>query len=202
MTGIAVIITCHDLGRMVKEALASVREQTLPAAEVVIIDDGSSDVYTQQVLGRLKQFGTALIRTPNRGVAAARKLGVRITSSSYIVLLDADDLLEPTYLEKAAQILDTRQDLDFVTCAVQAFEGASYTWCPPPCTLVETLTRGGPHISTMFGRGLWERVGGFDDKLPGYEDTDFWIGALKEGCRGEVLEEPLLRYRVRSSSRY
>jgi peptidoglycan/xylan/chitin deacetylase (PgdA/CDA1 family)/glycosyltransferase involved in cell wall biosynthesis len=202
MTGIAVIIPCYNLGRTVEETVTSVSAQTHPAAEVVVLDDGSDDVYTQQVLGRLQARGTAVVRTPNRGVAAARNLGIDLTSSPYIVLLDADDLLGSTYLEKAARILDTRQDVEFVTCGIQAFEGASYTWYPPPCTLVDTLTRGGPHISTMFRRRVWEKVGGFDESLLGYEDTDFWISALETGSHGEIIKEPLLLYRVRNGSRY
>jgi peptidoglycan/xylan/chitin deacetylase (PgdA/CDA1 family)/SAM-dependent methyltransferase len=179
-----------------------VHRQTYPASEVLIVDDGSTDPYTRQVLHRLKNAGTCVVPTPNRGVAAARNSGIRLTSSPYIVLLDADDLLEAIYLEKAAHLLDERSDLDLVTCAIQAFEGASYTWTPPPCTLVDTLTRGGPHISTMFRRTLWETLGGFDEGLPGYEDTDFWLSALETGGRGTVLDEPLLRYRVRRNSRY
>ena len=99
-------------------------------------------------MAQLKSSVTCVIQTKNRGVAAARNLGIRPTSSPYIVLLDADDILEPNYFEKATRILDKHQDLDFVTCAIKAFEGASYTWSPPPCTLVDTLNRGGPHIST------------------------------------------------------
>ena len=45
-------------------------------------------------------------------------------------------------------------------------------------------------------------LGGFDDQLPGYEDTEFWLSALEKGCKGEVIDEPLLRYRVRRGSRY
>jgi peptidoglycan/xylan/chitin deacetylase (PgdA/CDA1 family)/GT2 family glycosyltransferase/SAM-dependent methyltransferase len=202
MTGIAVVIPCYNLGRTVEEAVESVEQQARPAAELVIVDDGSDDVYTRQILARLERRGISLTRTPNRGVAAARNLGVALTSAPYLVLLDADDALEPAYLERLGGVLDARADLDFVTCAIQAFGDAEYTWSPPPCTWVDTLVKGGPHISTMFRRALWERVGEFDERLPGYEDTDFWLSAIEAGSQGVVLDEPLLRYRVRSGSRY
>lgn len=197
----AVIIPCYNLGETVTDALNSVHHQTIRPAEIVIIDDGSDDIYTRQVLSRLQNHGTCVLRTQNRGVAAARNLGIRLTSSPYIVLLDADDRIEPTYLERASRILDEKPGLDFVTCSVQAFEGASYTWTPP-LTLMDTIARGGPHISTMFRRRVWESVGGFDESLSGYEDMDFWISALENGSHGELIEEPLLHYRIRSRSRY
>jgi peptidoglycan/xylan/chitin deacetylase (PgdA/CDA1 family)/GT2 family glycosyltransferase/SAM-dependent methyltransferase len=202
LNGIAVVVPCYDLGRTLPETLESVRAQTRPAAEVVVVDDGSEDVYTRQVLARLSRSRTCVVRTENRGVAAARNLGVGLTSSPYVVLLDADDVLEPTYLERAAQLLDERPGVGFVTCAMRAFGDADYVWIPPPCTWLQTLVRGGPHVSTMFRRALWEAVGGFDEGLAGYEDTDFWLSAIAHGFGGEVLSDPLLRYRVRASSRY
>ncbi|MCI5148406.1 MAG: glycosyltransferase family 2 protein, partial [Candidatus Electrothrix sp. MAN1_4] len=201
MTSISVVIPCYNQGRTIRETLDSVHQQTVPPAEVVIIDDGSEDMYTRQVLAEISASGTGVIRTENRGVAAARNLGIRVTTSPYIVLLDGDDALEPQYLTKASGLLNEQSDVDFVTCGLQAFEGADYTWTPP-CTLEETIARGGPHISTMFRRSVWHNAGGFDEELPGYEDMDFWISALRQGCKGTVLDEPLLRYRVRSNSRY
>ena len=55
---ISVVITCHDLGRTLGEALESAQRQTRPAAEIVVVDDGSRDVYTRQVLARLEREGT------------------------------------------------------------------------------------------------------------------------------------------------
>jgi peptidoglycan/xylan/chitin deacetylase (PgdA/CDA1 family)/SAM-dependent methyltransferase len=202
MTGTAVVAVCCNLGRYIADALDSVRMQTRPATEIVIVDDGSDDRYTQQVLSTLRKDGTFVVRTENRGVAAARNLGVGLTSSPYVVLLDADDALAPTFVERLGGVLDVREDLDFVTCGLQAFGDADYLWTAPPCTVVSTLTRGGPHVSTMFRRRVWDLVGGFDGDLPGYEDTDFWLRALECGCRGDVIPEPLLRYRVRAGSRY
>jgi peptidoglycan/xylan/chitin deacetylase (PgdA/CDA1 family)/glycosyltransferase involved in cell wall biosynthesis len=202
MTAIAVVIPCRNLGRYVPEALNSVREQTRLASEIVVIDDGSDDVYTRQVLNLAKSAGTCVVRTEHRGVGAARNTGIQLTSAPYLVLLDADDVLSPTFLERLGGVLDAHSSLDFVTCGLQAFGDADYTWTPPACTRVQTLARGGPHVSSMFRRRLWNAVGGFDDSLDGYEDTDFWMSAIDRGCLGEVIPEALLLYRVRSDSRY
>lgn len=202
MSAIAVVVTCHDLGRTVEEAVASLLAQTRPAAEVVVVDDGSTDAHTRRVLDSLRHPGVRVARTPNRGLAAARNHGVRLTRAPCLVMLNADDALEPAYLEQTAGRLDGDPTLDFVTTALRAFEGARYVWTPPPCTLVDTLARGAPHHASMFRRSVWEKVGGFDEAPPigGCEDLDFWVSAMACGCRGAVIHEPLLRYRVRPDS--
>jgi peptidoglycan/xylan/chitin deacetylase (PgdA/CDA1 family)/SAM-dependent methyltransferase len=201
-TAVAVVVPCFNLGRTLHGALASVEAQTHRPEEVVVVDDGSTDVYTRQVLARLRDSGTRVVSTPNRGPAAARNLGIRLTTSPLIVLLDADDLVEPSYFAKASAVLAAKPDLGFVSCGMAAFGESTYVWNPPPCTFLDTLVRGGVHVSTMFRRAVFHAVGGFDEELPAYEDTDFWLSAIERGFAGEILHEPLLRYRVRRGSRY
>ena len=199
---IAVVVPCYNLGRTVEEAVDSVLMQARPAAEIIVVDDGSSDIATRQVLLRMRRPRTRVVAIRHSGVSAARNHGVGLTRSPYLLLLDADDVLAPNYLEKAGACLDTREELSFVSCAVQAFEGASYIWTPPSLMIIDSLTHGTVHASTMFRRTLWDAVGGFDRELPGYEDMDLWLRALSMGFRGEILDEPLLFYRVREQSRY
>src|SRR5579872_6412205 len=200
---IAAVITCRDLGRTLPEALESVERQIQPAAEVIVIDDGSAELYTQQLLGRLQEQGTRVAQAGGRGASAARNLGARLTSAEYLVWLDADDVLEPSYLAAAAALLDADADLDFVSCAIRAFGEATYTWRPACPTFVEMISNGAwPHASTMIRRRLWETVGGFDETLPLFELLDFWASAFTRGSRGVVIDEPLLNYRVRAGSRY
>ena len=199
---IGVVIACYDLGRTVEEAVDSALAQTRPPAEVVIVDDGSPDVWTRQILSRLNRPRTRVARIPHGGVALARNHGVGLTRSPYVVLLDADDALADTYLERLGARLDAEPALGFVSCAVQAFEGADYVWTPPSTTALGTLTRGSVHVSSMFRRTVWDTVGGFDAELPAYEDLDFWLRAIRLGFPGEILDEALLLYRVRAGSRY
>jgi peptidoglycan/xylan/chitin deacetylase (PgdA/CDA1 family) len=201
----AVVITCFDLGRTLPEAIESVLAQTVPAQELVLVDDGSTDPLTLQVLDWIERHEprVRLIRSEHRGAAAARNTGIGATTAPFVVLLDGDDLFEPTYLEQASKLLHEREDLSFVCCALQAFGRASYRWKPPPYTVAEALGRGAcGHISTVFRRELWEDGPGFDSALPSYEDVDFWLDALRRGLHGVILDDVLLRYRVRQGSRY
>ena len=167
-----------------------------------MVDDGSTELHTRHALAEVHATGVAVIHTSNQGVARARSTGVDATASAYVLLLDADDMLAPAAIERLAGVLDTRSEVDFVTCGMEAFEEAEYIWHPPPCAWPGVLTRGGPHVSTMMRRTVWTGVGGFRADLLAYEDTDFWLEALRQGFRGEVLPDVLLRYRVRSGSRY
>jgi peptidoglycan/xylan/chitin deacetylase (PgdA/CDA1 family)/glycosyltransferase involved in cell wall biosynthesis len=205
MTGqsIAAIITCHNLGRTLREALDSVERQTRPPADIVVVDDRSTDRYTRQMLAALRDEGTHVLHIDGGSASASRNAGARLTEAPYLVWLDADDLLEPRYFELAAGRLDADDSLDFVTCAMQAFGAANYPWRPSPPTFVDAVSTGGvPHASTMTRRRLWESVGGFDESLATFELLDFWASAIERGARGVVLDEPLLRYRIRSSSGY
>jgi peptidoglycan/xylan/chitin deacetylase (PgdA/CDA1 family)/GT2 family glycosyltransferase/SAM-dependent methyltransferase len=199
----AVVITCFELGRTLPDAVDSALGQSSPPQEVVVVDDGSRDPFTRQVIAKLHTNGVRVIASEHRGPAHARNLGVNATTAALVVLLDGDDLFEPTYLERAGQLLADRADLSFVCCALQAFGRASYRWMPPPYAVASAVARGAcGHISTVFRREVWEAVGGFDESLPAYEDVDFWLRALELGFRGEIVDEALVRYRVRVGSRY
>ncbi len=178
------------LGRLLEEAVQSAVRQTRPPAELVVVDDGSSDLLTRQVLARLERSGHQVIRTSNSGVSAARNLGVRATTAPYVVLLDADDTLEPTYLEKAAARLEETPDLAFVSCGMRCFGAADAVWFPPDPHLSDSLTNGVVHVSSMFRRDVWKAVGGFDESFRAHEEIDFWTTVVEQGFRGEILSEP------------
>ena len=200
---IAAVITCRDLGRTLLEALESVERQTRPAAEIVVVDGGSTGLYTRQILSRLERTGTRVVQAGGPGASAARNCGAQLTSSEYLVWLDADDVLETGYFDAAGTRLDAEPDLDFVSCALRAFGAASYVWSPSPPTFVAAVSTGGvPHASTMVRRRLWEKTGGFDESLLTFELFDFWTTAIEHGFRGVVLDQPLLNYRVRPGSGY
>lgn len=201
MNGVAIIIPCFNLGRTVEEAVDSALQQTRPADEIIVVDDGSTDLCTRQVLSQLRRPNTRIVRTPNRGLSRTRNHGIELSSAPYIVLLDADDVLEPEYVEKTAGCLDDNPDVDIVSCALKAFEGASYVWTPN-ADVVGGIVKGSLHASTLFRRRVFETIGGFDPDMPAFEASEFWIRAMERGFTVRILGEPLLRYRVRAESKY
>jgi len=197
----AVVVTCYNLGRTLSAALESVRAQTLAPSEFLVVDDGSDDLFTRQLLARQAALGCRVVTTANRGASAARNTGIARTSSDYVVVLDGDDRLAPEYLATLARHLDDRPETDFVSCGMRSFGEADGCWVPPEPSIVNGIAFGALHVSSMFRRRVWEEVGGFDEELEAYEDLDFWTTALELGFRGEVLPACLLFYRVRPGSR-
>ena len=199
---VAVIVTCFNLGRTLAEALRSVDEQTLRPTELVVVDDGSDDVFTRHALAAEGERGRRILRCNNRGVSAARNIGISVTTAPLLVMLDADDLLDPTYLQKAAQRLADDSSLSFVSSGMESFGLLDGVWYPPEPSLLNCLTGKVVHSSSMFRRNVWEAVGGFDERFKGHEEVEFWTAVSSAGFRGAVLQEPLLKYRVRTGSLY
>src|SRR5690242_9401975 len=97
---VTVVIPCYNMGAFIEETVASVLAQTFRSFEIVIVDDGSRDPETVVKLDQLAARGLTVLRTHNVGVAAARNRGIEVAQGSYILPLDADDLIGPLYLEK------------------------------------------------------------------------------------------------------
>ena len=199
---VAVIVTCFNLGRTLAESLRSVDDQTLRPAELVVVDDGSDDLYTQQALAAEGERGRRILRCNNRGVSAARNTGISVTTAPLLVMLDADDLLDPTYLQKAAERLADDGSLSFVSSGMESFGLLDGVWYQPEPSLLNCLAGRVVHSSSMFRRSVWEAVGGFDEQFRAHEEVEFWTAVISAGFCGAVLQEPLLKYRVRTDSLY
>src|SRR6185312_9649642 len=120
----------------------------------------------------------------------------------YILPLDADDVLEPTYVEKAVAMLDARPDVGIVYCKAMKFGAERGPWKLPAYALSELVIGNVIFVSAMFRRSDWELVGGFDEELRyGVEDYDFWIKLVHRGRDVVQLDEYLFNYRVREGSR-
>ena len=199
---IAVVIPCFDLGATLEETVASVLAQTRAAAQIVVVDDGSTDAATQAALARTETGPVRVLRCAHAGAARARARGVDETTTEFIVLLDADDVLQPTFLQKTAARTQADPGLDFVACNYELF-GAVNAPVPRPAPddLVAHLCEGSYAITALLRRTLWDRMGGCDPELPCAEDWDFWLRVLASGARGERIDEMLFRYRIRQRSR-
>ena len=131
---VTIVIPCYNLGAFVDEAVQSVLNQSRDDFEIIIIDDGSTDAATQHLFTSYVRPKTRIFRTENRGLANARNLGLREAQGRYVSCLDADDLLEPTFLERTVAVLEEERDLSFASCWLTAFGELSYLWNP---TVVE-----------------------------------------------------------------
>ena len=200
---VSVIMPVFNAGAYLTEALASVAAQTSRDYEVVIVDDGSTEERTLAALDRARSTPrTTVIRTENRGPAAARNLAIERTRGAYILPLDADDYLAPAFLAKTAPLLDADPALGVVYTWVGLVGGHHGVWRTGGFSVPDLLSRCTIHVTSLYRRKIWEDVGGYDPRfVESCEDWDFWLGAAKRGWTGRCVPEVLVYYRRSPTSR-
>lgn len=201
MAQVTVVIPCYNQGNFVKEAVASVQTQTFQDIEIVIVNDGSTDDSTNKILQDYENTPVRILTTDNQGLASARNNGIRKAHGKYILPLDADDRIAPTYIEQAVRQLDTREELGIVYCEAELFGAVKTQWLLPEFSLKEMLLDNVIFCSAMFRKSDWERIGGYDPgMIYGWEDYDFWLSLIELGCEVYQIPEVLFFYRVASDS--
>lgn len=198
---VSVIIPCYNLGRYLEEAVASVLAQTFQDLEIVIVDDGSTEDETRRILDGFRNPRTRLVRSVNRGLPAAKNLGLVETTGPYVCMLDADDRLEPTMIEKSVATLDADPSIAFVSHWLRTFGDESWEWTPERCDFPALLDLNTVNGAALVRRTALEAVGGFDETFrDGCEDWDIWISLVERGFSGRILPEFLFHYRRRADS--
>jgi glycosyltransferase involved in cell wall biosynthesis len=202
MNSVAIVIPCFNAGLPLREAINSAKAQTHRDVEVVVVDDGSTDPQTLEILEAVRSEGLRVVVQSNAGPAAARNAGIRETTCRFILPLDADDLIDSSYAEKAADVLERRADIGIVYCKAMKFGSETGPWTLPPYSIREIVVDNVIFVSAMFRRQDWVEVGGFDETLRfGVEDYDFWLKLISRGRGVKQLDEFLFHYRVQTDSR-
>ncbi|WP_417909390.1 glycosyltransferase family 2 protein [Candidatus Electronema sp. PJ] len=201
MPRVSVIIPCFNQGQFVDEAVGSVLAQTYQDFEIIIVNDGSTDNETNHILADCTRDKTRVITTSNQGLSSARNNGIREAVGEYILPLDADDRIGPTYLEQAVRLLDADPELGIVYCKGQYFGDRNSEWLLPDYSLEEMLLNNVIFCTAFFRRVDWEEGGGFDPAMIyGWEDYDFWLSLIERGRQVKRIPEILFDYRIRSDS--
>lgn len=202
MPRITVAIPCFNHGEFLTETLDSVAAQTFDDYEIIVVNDGSFDGATLELLATLDYPKTRVITTANRGVSAARNRAITEALGEYILPLDADDKIAPTYLKEAVTILDEQPDVVLVYSDQMMFGEKEGLLSLPSYDRRRLLVENLIHASAIYRKSVWEEVGGYSESMNrGWEDWDFWISVSAQNSRVVKLEETLFYYRIRSSSR-
>ena len=184
LTTVAVIN--HNYGRFLREAVSSVLQQTR-VPSVLVIDDASSD-ESAAVLASLEAASPALTMvrlTENIGLSRVRNLAAARATTEWMVFLDADDWLEPAYVEQAEASLARSSDVDVLVPDMTLIRGQHrprVIRSHVPRDWRELLARNTIVQTSVVRRDLVTRLGGYDPGLD-FEDWDFWTRALKAGGR-------------------
>lgn len=193
---ISIVIPCYNYGKYVEEAVESCLNSTFQDIEILIVNDGSTDEYTLDVLNKMNKPKTRVIHQVNKGLPAARNTGFSQARGKYILPLDADDLIEPTLLEKAYWVMEFNSNLGFVSFWLKHFGDEDWIWMPPAFNLQKLLYENTVTVTSLVRKQAWEDAGGYNEEMRlGYEDWDFWISMAEAGWEGIQIPEPLFLYR-------
>ncbi len=220
----AVVMPTYNRARMIAASLESVLNQTLPPAEVVVVDDGSTD-DTAAVVAR---FGGRVRyhRVDNGGPSRARNIGVRLTSAPWIAFCDSDDLWLPLKMEIQSRIHQLRPEVRHSFTDVYFVRGDTWTshrWAlefsedyyAPGREIVEDIywvyseplyarfIGGHPVVpsATVVSRERFEKIGGFDERFSrlSLEDFEFVLRCAEEPYSAAVMQ-PLAGFRRHGSN--
>jgi len=202
---VSVIIPYYNAGAYLPEALQSVAASVNEGGysyEVIIINDGSTDTLSIDLLKHLSTQNYIILQQENKGPAAARNAGVKIAKGDNLLFLDSDNKIRKTFIDKALQILNTGKG--DIVYGNPAFFGA---------TTAQRFKTGGfnmesilivNHIDmcSIIRKKVWDDLGGFDEdrRLIAFEDWDFWIRAGAAGYKFCFIDEVLFDYRITNNS--
>lgn len=202
---VAAVIPAFNAEATLADAIASVLEQTAPPAEIIVVDDGSSDRTAE--VGRSFGSGVRVCSIPNGGVSKARNHGVAQAATSHVAFLDADDLWEEGKLEAQQEALAAAPHSRVSTTAAVRVDGNLRHLGPIPASEFDdqcgALLLGsmvsGQVSSGVVERALFDEVGGFHAEFSQCADWDLWL-RLSTRTSFAVLSEPYLKYRVTGSN--
>lgn len=199
---ISIVITCYNEFKHIKKAVDSAISQTYVNKEIILVDDGS-DRKTKAVLKTLEPKIDLIITQDNMGAGAARNNGIKAATGEYILNLDSDDFFEPTFCEKAVKILLTNSEVINVTCYAKWFKNDKnfQIYKPTGGGLKNFLFKSASIGNSLFPKSAWQEIGGYDQKMSGFEDWEFFIRLHSSGKKTYVIPEILFNYRNNDNSR-
>ena len=186
---ILAVIPTFNRGHCLLRAINSILAQTTPVDEIIVVDDGSND-KTYDLLLKSELLDTRgqlpnirYLYQENKGVSAARNLGIKEAENEYIALLDSDDAWIETKIERQVLKLEEKK----LSCRITHTEeiwlkdgqrinpkkkhnksgGFIFEKCLPLCCISPS--------SVLLHRTLFDDYGFFDEKLPACEDYDMWL---------------------------
>lgn len=202
MPKVSVIMPCFNDGEYIEASIESVLCQTCKEIELIIINDGSTDLKTIEILKSISNPQIKILNTENYGPSAARNFGIKHAVGNYILPLDADDKIHPEYIEKCVEQLDNNPNVGIVYCFAELFGEQSGRWDLPEYSFESMLLDNVIFVTSMFRKKDWEDIGGFNQNLiHGMEDYDFWLSILEKEREVVQLKEVYFYYRIKNISR-
>ena len=213
---IDVVIPAFNAKAYLTETLQSVAQQGEVLAQIILVNDGSTDhtaACVHQFAAAHPQMNIVLVEQANLGLSAARNTGIRKSTAPYIAFLDADDLWQAHKLDTQLQLflssIDPKLGVVYTGYSLISESSAplsANTRLVAPKVrgdVYQALLRGnfisGSGSSVLIKREVLDAVGGFDEKLHASEDWDMWLRIARQ-FHFDFVDKPLVAIRVHAKN--
>ena len=201
---IEAVITSYNQGSMILEAVRSVCSQTLLPKRIIIVDDGSTDKNSLEILNSMKNNSDFSVPITihfqeNRGVSAARNTGISKAQTSMVLILDGDDKLEPEYMEEVSKLLQENPEMVIASSWMHTFGVLDAVVCPTGGNIVSFLSHNCCPATHILRKKVYEQCAGYDESMrSGFEDWEFFLSMLETSPEAHIgiVEKPLINYRT------
>lgn len=193
----SIVIPCFNQGAFIDECLRSVEAQTLPAHEIIVVNDGSTDAWTVEQLEERCRAPVKLIHQENRGLAGARNTAIRHATGDWILPLDCDDQLEPNALESYAEAIAREPGIDIWYPDIVHFGVENDVWECASFNAWRQLWSNQMVCSSAIRRTVFDAGVVYNERMrQGYEDWEFYVHACCErDFAAKALGQAVFRYR-------
>lgn len=199
---ISIIVPCYNQSMYMRETLDCLLKQTIEDWECVIVNDGSTDEtleIAKAYVAMDRRF--MLVDKPNGGLADARNAGIKASHGRYILPLDSDDLIAPTYTEKAVTYFEEYPETTLVYCKAKFFGDRNDEWDLPSYNYDRLLFENHIFCSCIYRRSDYDKTAGYNVNMKkGHEDWDFLLSLLNKDSKVHRIPEFLFFYRKHGNS--
>ena len=197
---ISIVVPCFNSGKTLKRTIESIKNQTWPEKEIILVNDGSNDKNTLEVLKSYKNDSLVnVINQENKGLPAARNTGVLNSSGNYLFFLDSDDWINLNALEEFYMFFQNNKNSSYIfsDCSL---EGSNKGIRKKVFNLFEQMFINQIPYSIFIPKKIFVNNGFYDEKmLLGYEDWEFNIRLASNKYYGKRIPKPLFNYNVSNS---
>lgn len=198
MKKVSIIIPCFNQGKFIKDAIESCIKQTYKNIELIIINDASNDSSEEIIKQYEKEYQNIkyIKNKENKGVVFSRNIGITNGGGDFILPLDADDTIEPTYIEKAVDILENNNQIGIVYCKAKYFGTKTGEWILPEFSETNIYHNNMIFVSALFRKADFIKAGMYKQNMEdSYEDWDLWLTFIEMGLKAYRINEFLFNYR-------
>lgn len=203
---ISIVIPCYNHGEYMPDTLTSIEQiEDKGLYEVIIVNDGSTDVATNEYLRDLQQQNKpnyTVLFQENQGVCIARNNALKHATGEYVLPVDSDNKITKEYVYKAIEVLDNNEDITIVYCDYTLMGEETGIKVAGPFNLQRLMLGNFIDNCSVYRRSLLSKIGYLETykTINGVEDWEFWLRAAFNGYKFHYINEPLFEYRVLENS--